>query len=67
MNKHKDSFTDPSQLEELNKKVWKMLGKGHAIIEKAKSDLDDTVPATPSTAVVDEAGSEPTDIPPAIG
>jgi len=66
MNKHKDSFTDPSQLEELNKKVWKMLGKGHAIIENAKSDLDETVPESPSTAVGDEAGSEPTDIPPAI-
>lgn len=67
MNKHKDSFTDPSQLEELNKKVWKMLGKGHAILENAKSDLDGTVPPSPSTAAVNEAGSEPTDIPPAIG
>lgn len=67
MNKHKDSFTDPSQLEELNKKVWKMLGKGHAIIENAKSDLDDTVPASSGTAVFDEAGSEATDIPSAIG
>lgn len=67
MNKHKDSFTDPSQLEELNKKVWKMLGRGHAILDNAKSDLDDTEPASPSKAVADEAGSEADDIPPAIG
>ena len=67
MNKHKDSFTDSSQLGELNKKVWKMLGRGHAVVETAKSDLDDTVPATPITAVADEAVSEPTDIPPTIG
>lgn len=64
MNPFKDSFTDPSQLGEMNAKVWKAINKDHEIIEKVKSEFDDTLQPSQSAAIVDEAGANATEIPP---
>lgn len=62
MNTHKDSFTDPSQVGELNEKVWKTIIGGHEIIQDMKPELDGTLPLSQSTVIVDEAEFEANEI-----
>jgi hypothetical protein len=63
MNYHKDSFTDPSQLDKLNQSVWKRIENDHGMVESVKSEVEGTLLASQDTGFV-ESGSSATETPP---
>jgi hypothetical protein len=63
MNYHKDSFTDPSQLDRLNQSVWKTIENDHEMVERVKSEVCGTAPPSQDAGVV-ESGSSATETSP---
>lgn len=55
MNPKEDAFTDASQLDEMNRTVWKTLGGNHQTVGDAPPELDDSLPRAQSTLQVGDA------------
>lgn len=65
MNPKQDAFTDASQLDEMNRTVWKKFGGNHKAVGDAPPELDDSSPRAQSTPLVGDAGLNTADMPPA--
>ncbi len=65
MKPMQDAFTDASQIDEMNRAVWKTLGGNHKTVGDAPSELDDRLQRAQSTPLADDIGLHSADMPPA--
>lgn len=65
MNPKKNAFTDASQLDEMNRAVWKTFGAKQKAVGEVPPELDDSLPRAQSTPLVGDAGLNTADMPPA--